>query len=252
MIEKVLDIAGKWALVTGASRGVGQQIALGLADKGVNLILHSSDTNNQSGTISLLKDKSVQVRSVEGLLDDPAAVRSFVEEAESGSGGIDILFNNAALMTPETPLFDTPQSDYEVSFQVNLYSVIQICGYFAPRMVSRGFGRIVNVSSGIKDTPQLDAYSLTKAALDKYTRDLAVELDGSGVLANRLDPGWVRTDMGGPNANNDVSSVLPGALIPAMLGNHGPEAPKGMLFAAQDYSGIKWPVTRTKLQESQE
>jgi 3-oxoacyl-[acyl-carrier protein] reductase len=174
------------------------------------------------------------------LLDDPASISAFIEEAESLSGGIDILYNNAAMMTPETPLFKTPQSDYEKSFQVNVYSVIQICAYFAPRMVERGFGRIINVSSGIKDSPHLDAYSLTKAAVDKYTRDLAVELNGSGVLANMLDPGWLVTDMGGPNAPNHVSSVLPGALIPAMLGKEGPEAPKGMLFAAQDFAGIKW------------
>jgi len=236
-----IDIRGKWALVTGASRGIGQQIALGLAGMGVNLVLHSSNKENQSDTRDMLKDRGVKVISVEGLLDDPDAINAFVNEAESLSGGIDILYNNAALMTPETPIFHTPQSDYEKSFQVNVFSVIQICAYFAPKMVSRGFGRIINVSSGIRDTPKLDAYSITKAALDKYTRDLAIELEGSGVLANMLDPGWCRTDMGGHGAHNDVSSVLPGALIPAMLGKQEPEAPKGVLFVAQDYAGIKWP-----------
>ena len=235
-----IDIANKWALITGASRGVGQQIAVGLAGLGVNLVLHSSSRDNQSATRTLLKDSGVQVHSVEGRLDDPAAISAFMEEAENLSGGIDILYNNAALMTPETPIFETPQSDYESSFQVNVYSVIQTCGYFAPKMVSRGFGRIINVSSGIKDTPKLDAYSITKAALDKYTRDLAIELKGSGVLANMADPGWCRTDMGGPGAFNDVTSVLPGILIPAMLGKEEPEALKGMLFAAQDFAGIKW------------
>ena len=234
------NISGKWALVTGASRGVGQQIALGLAEQGVNLVLHSTSTKNQSETRELLKNSTVQVHGVEGRLDDPDAISVFVAEADKLSGGIDILYNNAALMTPETPLFETPQSDYKNSFQINLYAVIQICGYFAPKMATRGFGRIINVTSGIKDTPKLDAYSITKAALDKYTRDLAIELEGSGVLANMMDPGWCRTDLGGPHAFNDVSTVLPGALIPALLGKEEPEAPKGMLFAAQDYSGIKW------------
>jgi len=235
-----LNIEGKWALVTGASRGVGQQIALGLAELGVNLVLHSSSKDNQSATKTLLKDSGVQVHSVEGLLDNPAAISAFVEEAESLSGGIDILYNNAAMMTAQTPLFETPQSDYEKSFQVNLYAVIQICGYFAPKMASRGWGRIINVSSGIRDQPNLNAYSITKAALDKYTRELGVELDGTNVLANMVDPGWCRTDLGGPDAFNDVATVLPGALIPAMLGKQGPAAPKGMMFAAQDYAGIKW------------
>lgn len=235
-----VDIAGRWALITGASRGVGQQIAVGLAEHGVNLVLHSSNKENQAETRALLKNTGVQVHGVEGLLDSPDDISAFVDEAETLSGGIDIVYNNAALMTQETPLFETPQSDYETSFQVNLYAVIQVCAYFAPRMVSRGYGRIINVTSGIKDTPKLDAYSISKAALDKYTRDLAIELEGSGVLANMMDPGWCRTDLGGPDAFNDVSSVLPGALIPAMLGKEEPEAPKGMLFAAQDFTGIKW------------
>ena len=237
----MLDISGKWALITGASRGIGQQVARGLAERGVNLVLHSSSRANQVDTLELLGSFDIKKYSVEGLLDNKAAIEAFAAEAETASGGIDILYNNAAMMTPETPLFETPQSDYEKSFQVNLFSMIQLCTFFAPRMVERGFGRIVNVSSGIKDTPALDAYSLTKAAVDKYTRDLAIELEGSGVLANMLDPGWCRTKMGGPDAYNDAASVLPGALIPAMLGKEEPEAPKGVLFVAQDYAGIKWP-----------
>jgi len=235
-----IDIANKWALVTGASRGVGQQIALGLAKKGVNLVLHSSSRQNQETTVNLVKGTGVTVNSVEGDLSNRDSISSFIEQAKSLSGGIDILYNNAAIMTSHTPIFETPQTDYEKSFQVNVYAVIQICAYFAPRMVSRGWGRIINVSSGINDTPGLDAYSLTKAALDKYTRDLAIELQGTDVLANMLDPGWCRTDMGGKDAFNDVTSVLPGALIPAMLGKQEPQAPKGKMFVAQDYAGIKW------------
>ena len=66
------------------------------------------------------------------------------------------------------------------------------------------------------------------------------ELDGTDVLTNMVDPGWCRTDLGGPDAFNDVTTVLPGALIPAMLGKQGPEAPKGIMFAAQNFAGIKW------------
>ena len=235
----MVQIKGKWALVTGASRGVGQQISIGLARLGVNLVLHSSNLDNQSDTREKLAAYSVSVHSVAGSLADPGSISSFVAEAEKLSGGIDIVYNNAALMTPWTDLFDTPQQDYQNSFQINLFSMIQICSYFAPKMKAQGFGRIINVTSGIKDTPHLDAYSVSKAAVDKYTRDLGVELAGSGVLANMLDPGWCRTDLGGPDAYNDVSSVLPGALIPAMITKEEPESPKGVLFVAQDYIGVK-------------
>ncbi|MFT5294769.1 MAG: 3-oxoacyl-[acyl-carrier protein] reductase [Colwellia sp.] len=233
------SLKNKWALVTGASRGVGQQIAIGLAQYGVNLVLHSSNIENQKSTVDLLKKYNINIVNVAGSLESSEEITQFVTDAELMSGGIDILYNNAAVMTSATPLFETLQCDYEKSFQVNLFSMIQICSYFAPKMKSRGFGRIINVSSGIKDTPILDAYSVSKAAVDKYTRDLAIELSDTGVLANMLDPGWCRTDLGGDSAFNDVTSVLPGALIPAMLGNEGAEAPKGLLFAAQDYTGLK-------------
>lgn len=229
----------KWALVTGSSRGVGQQIAIGLAQYGVNLVLHSSCVENQKQTVSLLEKYNVKVVNVAGSLESSEEISQFVIDAEYQSGGIDILYNNAAVMTSETPLFETPQEDYEKSFQVNVFSMIQICRYFAPKMKLRGFGRIINLSSGIQDTPKLDAYSISKAAVDKYTRDLAIELADTGVLANILDPGWCRTNLGGESAFNDVTSVLPGALIPAMLGNEGFEGPRGMLFAAQDYAKLK-------------
>ena len=236
----MVDIKNKWALVTGASRGVGQQIAIGLAQKGVNLVLHSSAVSNQDKTLALLKKHDVKIEQVACDLNDSQSISQCILKADEISGGIDIVYNNAAIMTQFIDLFEAPAEDYRNSFQVNVLAVIQICNFFAQRMKERGYGRIINVTSGIKDTPHLDAYSITKAALDKYTRDLAIQLANTGVLANLLDPGWCRTDLGGPEAWNDVSSVLPGALLPAMLGKEGDEEPRAMLFAAQDFSGIQW------------
>lgn len=233
-----VQLQGKWALVTGASRGVGQQIALGLASKGVNLVLQSRDTANQAKTLSLLEDYDVEVHQLAADLEDPESIQAMAEQAEANSGGIDFLYNNAAIMTQFINLFDVPAEDYHRSFQVNVFAVIQLCNFFAPKMKGRGFGRIINTTSGIKDNPNLDAYSITKAALDKYTRDLAVELANTGVLANLLDPGWCRTDLGGDQAWNDAASVVPGALLPAMISKTGDEEPRAMLFAAQDFAGM--------------
>ena len=88
-------------------------------------------------------------------------------------------------------------------------------------------GRVINLSSGIRDTPHLAPYSVSKAAVDKYTLDLAAELKGTGVIASTLDPGWIKTDMGGNQADNEVETVLPGALVPVLIDDRteGEEAP---------------------------
>jgi len=101
---------------------------------------------------------------------------------------------------------------------------------FIPGMFARGYGRVVDLTSGIKDVPQLTPYGASKAAVDKYTEDLACELRASNVLVNTLDPGWLKADMGAPDADHAVTTVLPGALAPALLEDHGPS---GQRISAQ-------------------
>jgi NAD(P)-dependent dehydrogenase (short-subunit alcohol dehydrogenase family) len=101
-------------------------------------------------------------------------------------------------------------------------------------MLEQRWGRVVNLTSGIADQPQLTAYAVSKAAVDKYVRDFAPSLSGSGVMMNLLDPGWLRTDLGGPNAPGDPASVIPGGLVPALLD----DGISGRFFRAQDYAGL--------------
>jgi NAD(P)-dependent dehydrogenase (short-subunit alcohol dehydrogenase family) len=99
-------------------------------------------------------------------------------------------------------------------------------------MIDHGWGRVVQVTSGIQDQPELMAYAASKAALDKFARDMAPKLRGTGVFMNLLDPGWLRTDLGGPNAPGAVESVLPGALVPVLIEDEA----QGALFRAQDHA----------------
>ncbi|WP_437274522.1 SDR family oxidoreductase [Sorangium sp. So ce375] len=228
-----LTIRGKWALVTGASRGIGKRIARGLADLGCNVVLHSRDAAHTRELEGELAGKGIRVSAVSGELSDQAAVDRMLDAAVSASGGIDILFNNAAIMTPfRASHLQTPAEDYRLSFEVNVISPIRITYRLLPTMLERRFGRIVQVTSGIQDQPELMAYAASKAALDKFVRDMAPSLRGTGVLMNLLDPGWLRTDLGGPKAPNDVESVLPGALVPALVDGEV----HGVLFRAQDYA----------------
>jgi NAD(P)-dependent dehydrogenase (short-subunit alcohol dehydrogenase family) len=225
-------LKGKWALVTGSSRSIGQQIAMGLAQEGANVIVHGRSKEHNRSTTDLLKKYEIEVDSVEGELSSMEGVEKVIKAVIEKHGGVDILYNNAAIQGVPQKIFEIPINVWKELFQVNLFSMILLCNAFAPKMRERGFGRIINLGSGIKGQPDLAAYSVTKGAVEKYTFDLSTELQGSGVLVNTLDPGWLRTDMGGPNGEQDVATVLPGAIVPALFKNDGPT---GTYIRAQDY-----------------
>jgi NAD(P)-dependent dehydrogenase (short-subunit alcohol dehydrogenase family) len=228
----VLDISGKWVLLTGASRGIGRQVAGALADKGCRLILHSRKREHTADLVAQLGARGLTVRALEAELSDQSQVIALGEEALRISGGIDILYNNAAVQSGwHDDMFATELDEYTLSFQVNTIAPITLCNLILPGMIERRFGRVVNVTSGVKDQPQMMAYAASKAALDKYVYDMAPHLQGTGVTMNLLDPGWLRTDLGGLQAPNPVESVLPGALVPVML----EDGTCGKWFSAQDY-----------------
>lgn len=225
-------LENKWALVTGSSRGVGRQIALGLAERKCNVVVHGRDESHLAQTLRHLHAYDVQVYTVSGDLSQAAGVEAVIEGVSKGPGHVDILYNNAAIQNKWQPIWDIGLEEWLEVFRVNLLAMIALCNAFAPEMKHRGYGRIINLTAGIRDTPNLAPYSVSKAAVDKYSRDLAAELQGTNVLVNTLDPGWLKTDMGGANAADVVETVLPGALVPALLDDHGPS---GRFYAAQDY-----------------
>jgi NAD(P)-dependent dehydrogenase (short-subunit alcohol dehydrogenase family) len=228
-----VELSNKWALITGASRGVGKQVAMGLAARGCHLLLHSRVQAHTAELEQTLKAKGVRVLSVAAELSDEASVDRMMDEALAASGGLDIVYNNAAVMTPfQTDYLVTPAEHYRRSFEVNVIAPIRITCRVLPSMRRRGWGRIVQVTSGIQDQPELMAYAASKAALDKFVHDTVPTLRGSGVLMSLLDPGWLRTDLGGPKAPNAVESVLPGALMPVLIEGEV----HGVLFRAQDFN----------------
>ncbi len=236
MKKKLTTLTGKWALVTGSSRGVGQQIALGLGERECNVIVHGRKLENTEATLAMLEPLGVTTLAVAGDLATEARIAAIVADVTKGPGHVDILYNNAAIQNPWKEIWDITKEEWLTTFQVNLFAMIQLCNAFAPGMKTRGYGRIINLTSGIRDTPQLAPYSVSKAAVDKYTQDLAAELRGTNVLVNTLDPGWLKTDMGGENAPGEVESVLPGALVPALLPDHGSS---GHFYAAQDFASLR-------------
>lgn len=228
----MIDIHGRNALITGSSRGIGQQIALGLAGLGCNVIIHGRKKESCEQTLEKLGKFDVNSYVVYGDLSDESQVRELIRQVRELKIDIDILYNNAAIMSPERQdYWHHEWKDWIGLFKVNVLALYDLCGAFIPGMKERGFGRIVNLSSGIKDLPELAPYGASKWAVNKLSDDLASKLENSGVRINTLDPGWLQTDMGGKNADNPVEDVLPGALDPVLIDDDGPS---GDFYAAID------------------
>ena len=231
----MIDIKGKWALVTGASRGIGKEIAIALSAMGCNLLLHSRSVEHTSRLAAEISGKGVRAVSLSADLSDPSQVNKLLSDIENAAIKIDILYNNAAIMTPyHNDVWNIPSDDFRRSFETNVISQIKICNALIPPMIERRWGRVINLSSAIQDQPQLSPYAISKAALKKYVQDFVPILEDSGVAMNLLDPGWLKTDMGSQQAPNSVGSVIPGALVPTLLLN----GVSGIEFKAQDYAGM--------------
>ncbi len=226
----MIDLKGRNALVTGSSRGIGQQISQGLAKLGCNIIVHGRTKESCTRTIELLEKYNVKTYCVNGELSDEKQVKQLIKQIHNLNLQIDILYNNAAIMTPfHDDIWNHSWEEWTESFRVNVMAMYSLCGAFIPGMIENGFGRVINISSGIKDKPELAPYGASKWAVNKLTEDIASKLNNTGVRINYLDPGWLRTDMGGENAEYPVEAVLPGALAPALIENNGPN---GEFFSA--------------------
>lgn len=229
------NIKGKWALVTGASRGMGRQAALFLAQQGCNVVLHSRSLEHTAGLLEEIKALGVEGYAVAAELSKLEQVEAMLAEIDAKGTQIDIILNNAAVQIAyRTEYMTTPAEDYTISFMINTTAPMMICYHFMPKMIERDFGRIVNTTSGIDKEPQQAGYSASKAALDKVTADLGTTVEGTDVMINLADPGWCRTDLGGPNAPNSVESAMPGIVLGVFLD----DGKSGRIFHAQDFTGM--------------
>ena len=231
----MLDLNGKWVLITGASRGIGRLSALFMAEQGCNLILHSRTKEGTKSLLDEVQSKGIVAFSVAAELSDMDEVEAMLKTIDESGAQVDIVLNNAGLQIAyRTDYLATPVDDYEKSFLINTMAPMKICYHFLPQMIERGFGRIVNTTSGIALEAEQAGYSASKAALNKVTVDLGYKLNGTDVILSLADPGWCRTDLGGPNAPNAPESTIPGIVVGAFVN----DGKSGRLFGAQDFNGM--------------
>jgi NAD(P)-dependent dehydrogenase (short-subunit alcohol dehydrogenase family) len=230
----------KVALVTGANRGIGFEVCRQLAQKGYRVILTARDSAKAEGAARTLRATSGDVVALELDVTDSTSALIALRAATSLFQKVDVLVNNAAVLLAENRrVLDTPLDDYRQSFETNVVGVVAVSQAFVPGMVRRGYGRVVNVSSGAGQLSRMGvyapAYSISKAALNAFTRQLAAATEGTGVLVNCMNPGWVRTDMGGPGAPRSVEQ---GADTIVWLATLSSDGPTGEFFS--DRRQIEW------------
>jgi len=234
----MVDMKGRWAFITGASRGIGYLSALFMAEQGCNLILHGRKKENCEKVLAEVKALGIEAYVVAAELSDLDAVEKMLKEIDALGVRVDVVLNNAGLQIAyRTEYFTTPVSDYTESFKINTIAPAMICYHFMPKMKEYGFGRILNTTSGIRLEPQQAGYSASKAALDKITIDLGSTVQGTDVMINLADPGWCRTDLGGPHAPNAPESTIPGIVVGAFLD----DKKSGRYFGAQHFAGMSLP-----------
>ena len=229
------QVKGKWALITGAARGIGYLAAKFMAGQGCNLILHSRNLEHTEKILREVTELGVEAKAVAADLNDLQAVEKMLEEIDGFGVNVDIILNNAGLQVAyRKDYLATPAKDYLVSFNVNTIAPAMICYHFLPGMMKRGSGRILNTTSGIALDVCQAGYSASKAALDKITIDLGSKVQGTDVLINLTDPGWCRTDLGGPQAPNAPESAIPGIVVGVFVD----DGKSGRYLGAQHFAGM--------------
>ncbi len=231
----MFDVKDRWVFITGASRGIGYLSALFLAERGAKLILHGRKPENCKKVYDEVTAFGTEAKIVAGELSVPAEVERILSEIDAFGVNVDVVLNNAGLQIAyRSGIYDTPVSDYVESYMINTVAPAMICYHFMPKMIERGVGRIVNTTSGIRLEPEQAGYSASKAALDKITIDLGSKVEGTNVMINLSDPGWCRTDLGGPNAPNSPESTMPGSVVGVFLD----DGKSGRILRSQDYAGM--------------
>jgi 2-deoxy-D-gluconate 3-dehydrogenase len=193
----VRPLAGRVAVVTGASRGIGAAIAIGLADAGAAVGLLARDAASLAGVAERVRAGGGRAEVAAADVTDREALAAALDTLTDALGLPDVVVNNAGGTRFSAPLVDVGVDGWVATMRLNLEAVLAVCQHLGPRMLARGSGSVINVASvaGVTGTPGMGHYGAAKAAVISLTRTLAVEWAPQGVRVNALLPGWVATDL---------------------------------------------------------
>lgn len=213
-------------LVTGANRGLGRAAAEALALQGDRVIFVARKKDSLKEIIADLMKKDLDVAAEELDVSQTAKIPGFCHDILKSYGRVDVLINNAGIFIDNgddkgASIMKTRPDTIVKTFTTNTLAPFMLCQGFLASMKDHGYGRIVNVSSGMGQLSEMAGsyagYRMSKTALNTVTKVFAAEVAGTDILVNSVCPGWVKTDMGGAGATRSVKEGISGILWAANL-----------------------------------
>jgi NAD(P)-dependent dehydrogenase (short-subunit alcohol dehydrogenase family) len=191
------SLAGKGALVTGGSRGIGRAVAAAYAGAGARVFICGRDEQSLADALTDLRQRGGAVKGAAGDVGAPEDAERIARAAISHCGAIHVLVNNASILGPREPIESYPVGDWNEVLRINLTGIFLITRAILPGMLAQRAGSIINVSSGVgrQGKARWGAYSVSKAGLEAFTQVLAEEVGAAGIRVNSVNPAATRTAM---------------------------------------------------------
>lgn len=231
------SLKGKTALVTGASRGIGQALAVALAQSGAFVICASSKTGGCDETLNKINTSGGEGAALHADLSDPNAVTALATEALGVNGGIDILLNNGGTIF-RAPATDYPFEEWKNVLSVNIDSAFLLSQIIGKQMIEKGHGKIINIASMLSYSGGITvpAYTASKHAIAGLTKALANEWGQHNVQVNAIAPGYIRTDNTQALQSDEKRSAEICARIPANRWGESDDLSGAAVFLASEAS----------------
>ena len=189
------SLEGKVAVITGASRGIGRAIALRLAQAGAKVVVSSRKLEHVQPVADEIKAAGGEALAIQAHVGRTDEVQALVKQTMETFGQIDVAVNNAGTNPHFGPLLSADEGQWDKILDTNLKGAFRVCQAVAPHMEAQGGGKIINVASiaGLRPSPGMGVYSVSKAALIMLTQVLAMELGHAGIQVNAIAPGVIKT-----------------------------------------------------------
>ena len=193
--QSLFSLDGKVALVTGASKGIGEAIAAGLAEFGAQVVVNSRKQDAINLVAKKIKKNGFEATAIAGNIGNIENVQWLLDTTVDTYGGLDIVVNNAATNPVFGPVQDTDERAFDKVIDVNLKGPFELCKRAYPLLKNRGGGSIINISSigGLRPEPGIGMYSVSKAAIISMTQAMAQDWGADNIRVNAICPGLIKT-----------------------------------------------------------